>query len=143
MSKSMKLSNMTLEELSEIKDGWLDGYGKKPTDKALQTLADCDRMLKGMINRVFEVFPDLDGGISLQSFIMPSFKSLGYWDIEITISGDGSIDIYGTEISRKFNKSTKNDIWLKFPFPIDSGKYDDELTLLSGVLDKQDGKLGV
>lgn len=50
---------LRLQELSELRDGWLDGEGKAPTQAALDT---ADELLR----RPMGIYPTEDGGIQIE-----------------------------------------------------------------------------
>lgn len=69
-----------VQELRELKDGWLDGEGLAPTEAAMAcVLSIIDE------DALFRVYPMLDGGLSLE--MNPSDDL----DLLITIGSEGAV----------------------------------------------------
>lgn len=76
-----------LEELSQLRDGWLDGQGLSITAEALEVAESfLFRILDANLPRP-GVFPVRDGGIQLEWASGPE-------DLEVVVSGGGSVRVF-------------------------------------------------
>ena len=80
-----------LDEISALGNGWLDGGGNKVDAVVLETARHFVSRRPSLCG-AYKIYPSEDGGILFE------FKNNG-WDISVEFNGDGSIEMYGVEIS--------------------------------------------
>lgn len=78
---------MRLKRLSELEDGWRDGAGAAPSDKAVAGARAFLRQRMGLAD-LYRIFPTEEGGIQFE-FV------LGEFDFTIEFGADGAVDLFG------------------------------------------------
>lgn len=78
-----------LEELADLKDGWLDGEGLRADGASLIFARDLSQMLYKDRDFLFGIFPAGDGGVQFEKMIGPDGM------ITVEIANGGEVSVYG------------------------------------------------
>lgn len=89
MARTLASQISRLNELAQLKDGWLDGEGSKISPEALTAAHQLTPQLHGVSNRQFNIFPTEAGGLSFEHMTLKDRIH-----IEIEIIPDGTCTLY-------------------------------------------------